>query len=249
MSLYAGTIGWSYSFWKGGFYPEKIASKDFLSYYSSKFNSVEVDSTFYRIPTAKAIEGWKEQTPETFKFSLKFPGLITHIKMLKDCKETTQIFLERAALLEEKLGVLLLQFPPLFRIQHLPLLTDYLQALPKQNRFAVEVRNKSLLSVELYSLLKEHNVAFVWGNSPKIPQVEEKTADFMYLRWEGDRKTVNGTLGKVEKEKSTETQNWVNKLSPFLDGGIDVFGYFGKYYSGFPPADTDLLHQLLLGKG
>jgi uncharacterized protein YecE (DUF72 family) len=246
MSLYAGTIGWSYSFWKGGFYPEKIASKDFLNFYSSKFKTVEVDNTFYRIPTAKAVLEWKRQTPENFKFSLKFPGLITHVKMLKDCEEQTRVFLERATLLEEKLGVLLLQFPPFFRKQHLPLLADYLPTLPK-HRYAVEVRNKSLLSLELYSLLKEQNVALVWGwgNAPKIPQIEEKTATFLYIRWEGARKTVNGMLGKVEVEKSSETQNWANKLKPHLESGNDIFAYFGKYYSGFPPTDTELLNNLL----
>jgi uncharacterized protein YecE (DUF72 family) len=118
--LHLGTIGWSYNFWKGNFYPNKMASKDFLNYYSTKFNTVEVDSTFYRIPTPQAITNWKKQTSEGFIFSLKFPQIITHIKMLKDCQRETDVFLDRAKLLGQKLGPLLLQFPPNFGTEHLP---------------------------------------------------------------------------------------------------------------------------------
>lgn len=110
-NLHLGTIGWSYSFWRGNFYPNKTASKDFLAYYATKFSTVEVDSTFYRIPNQQAIANWKEQTPDGFSFSLKFPGVITHIKMLKDCQSETGYFLERTKILKEKLGPLLLQFP------------------------------------------------------------------------------------------------------------------------------------------
>lgn len=91
-NLHLGTIGWSYSFWKGNFYPQKTVSKDFLGYYATKFDTVEVDSTFYRIPTEQAITKWKNQTPDAFLFSLKFPSIITHIKMLKDCERETNLF-------------------------------------------------------------------------------------------------------------------------------------------------------------
>ena len=103
-NLHLGTIGWSYSFWKGNFYPQKTVSKDFLGYYATKFDTVEVDSTFYRIPTEQAITKWKNQTPDAFLFSLKFPSIITHIKMLKDCERETNLFFQRTALLGEKLG-------------------------------------------------------------------------------------------------------------------------------------------------
>ena len=113
-NLHLGTIGWSYSFWKSSFYPAKAVSKDFLSYYATKFDTVEVDSTFYRIPTLQAVTNWRNQTPPNFIFSLKFPNVITHVKMLKDCQRETNLFLERASVLGEKLGALLLQFPPSF---------------------------------------------------------------------------------------------------------------------------------------
>jgi len=153
-NVYVGTIGWSYNFWKGSFYPAKLPSPKFLSFYASQFNTVEVDNTFYRIPNPQALLKWRQQTPEGFIFSLKFPQLITHIKMLKDCQRETSLFLERAKLLGQKLGPLLLQFPPSFGKEQLPALSSFLRDLPKENRYVVEVRSKSLLTESFYSVLK-----------------------------------------------------------------------------------------------
>ncbi len=238
-------MGWSYSFWKGSFYPKDLASKDFLSFYSERLDTVEVDSTFYRIPRTGTVTEWKQQTPAGFLFSLKFPQKITHIKMLQDCQEETRVFLERVDGLGEKLGVLLLQFPPMFRQQHLPLLRDYLKTLPKEYRYAVEVRNKSLLTEELYALLKEHGIALAWVDAAKMPFVTQVTADFVYVRWEGNRKTVTGTLGKVETDRTAQIQDWSSKLKPYVRQGTAVFGYFSKYYSGFPPSDAKELFKNL----
>ena len=234
-------MGWSYSFWKGNFYPQDLPPKDFLSYYAKQFDTVEVDSTFYRIPRTETVTEWKQQTPQGFLFSLKFPQKITHIKMLKDCQEETRVFLEHVGLLEEKLGVLLLQFPPMFRQQHLPLLRDYMKTLPNGFRYAVEVRNKSLLNEDLFALLKERNVALAWVDSPKMPLVTEKTADFVYVRWEGDRKAVTGTLGKIEADREADIQRWAEKLKPLFKKDNSVFGYFSKFYSGFPTSDAEEL--------
>jgi uncharacterized protein YecE (DUF72 family) len=238
-NVHVGTMGWSYDFWKGNFYPQKLASKDFLSYFATQFGSVEVDSTFYRIPNTKTVTDWKNQTPKDFVFSLKFPQVITHVRMLKDCQDVAKVFLESASLLGEKLGVLLLQFPPMFRQQHAPLLKDFIGFLPKRHRYAVEVRNTSLLNTEIYQLLRDNNVALAWVDSSSMPLIEEITADFLYLRWEGDRKTVNGTLGKTETDRIKNIQEWANRLRPLLNKGTKFFGYFSKYYSGFPPSDVN----------
>lgn len=242
--LHLGTIGWSYTFWKGPFYPKKTASKDFLAYYSKQFNTVEVDSTFYRIPTQPTVENWRKQVPEGFLFSLKFPQLITHIKALKDCQPETDAFLARIGLLGGKLGPLLLQFPPNFNATHMPDLVEYLQKLPKQHRYVVEIRNKSWLNQEFYTILRANKVALAWAETPLMAENAEVTADFLYMRWEGDRKAVNGTLGKVEADRKAGLQTWAVRLKPFLDRGVEVFGYFGKYYSGYPPLDIELLSSL-----
>lgn len=238
-------MGWSYDFWKGNFYPENLTSKEFLAYYAKQFGSVEVDSTFYRIPRAQTVTEWKQQTPEDFMFSLKFPQVITHVKMLKDCREETKVFLEHVGLLGEKLGALLLQFPPMFRQQHVPLLKDFLELLPKGYRYAVEVRNKSLLNADFYRLLRDNNVALAWVDSPSMPLTDEVTADFVYVRWEGDRKKVTGTLGKTEGDKIVQIQEWADRLKPLLVKGTEFFGYFSKHYSGYPPSDAnEFLNQV-----
>jgi uncharacterized protein YecE (DUF72 family) len=243
--LHLGTIGWSYNFWKGNFYPKKTLSKDYLAYYSQQFNTVEVDSTFYRIPTQPTIIKWKQQTTQNFVFSLKFPQLITHIKVLKDCQYETDVFLKTVSLLEEKLGALLLQFPPNFGAEHLSDLEVYLQKLPKQHRYVVEVRNKSLLTPEFFSILKANKVALAWTDSPLMVQISEVTADFLYVRWEGDRKKVNGTLGKIETERKEDLKMEAAKIESLVNKQVEVFGYFGKYYSGFPPSDIVNLKQYL----
>jgi len=245
-NLYLGTIGFSYDFWKDTFYPNKTPSKNYLNYYSSKFNTVEIDSTFYSIPTEKTVTNWKQQTPLNFRFALKFPQIITHIKRLKDCQNETRVFLQRVNLLEEKLGPLLLQFPPNFTAEHLPDLTDYLQSLPKPRRYVVEVRNKSWLNKDFYSALSAKGVALAWAEAALSLQVSEVTADFLYLRWEGNRKKVNGTLGKIEVDRKDDLKAWANKLSSFLENQITVYGYFGKYFSGFPPSDVGYLQSHLV---
>jgi len=244
-NLHLGTIGWSYNFWKGNFYPNKTASKDFLAYYATRFDTVEVDSTFYRIPTPQTITTWKNQTPQSFTFSLKFPGKITHIKMLKDCQTETSLFLDRAKLLGEKLGPLLLQFPPNFGVEHLADLTVFLQRLPKLNRYVVEVRDDAWLNPDFYSLLRANNAALAWVDSPNMPLNSEVTSDFLYVRWEGDRKKVNGLLGKIEADTQDSLRTWSDRIKPYLSGKMEVFGYFGKYFSGFPPSDVDFLLSLL----
>ena len=243
-NLHLGTIGWSYNFWGGKFYPHKTAPKDYLMYYSSQFNTVEVDSTFYRIPTPKTISNWKEQTPENFRFSLKFPQVITHIKMLKDSQYETEVFLKRAALLEEKLGALLLQFPPNFSVEHLNDLEKFLQNLPSNYRYVVEVRNKNWLNQMFYSLLRERNVALAWADNRLMGEVNEVTSDFLYVRWEGDRKKVNGILGKIEVDRAEDLKLEAEKIKPFI-GKMEVFGYFGKFYSGYPPSDVANLQESL----
>jgi uncharacterized protein YecE (DUF72 family) len=244
-NLHLGTIGWSYNFWKGAFYPDKTASKDFLAYYAERLDTVEVDSTFYRIPTQQIVTNWKQQTPNGFVFSLKFPQVITHVKMLKDCQNETAAFLDRAKLLGEKLGPLLLQFPPRFTAQYLPDLADYLHGLPKLHRYVVEVRNKTWLNQDFYSLLRDNKVALAWADSPLMSQISEETANFLYVRWEGDRKKVKGTLGKIEVDKKNNLKLWADKIKLFLEKRMEVYGYFGKYYSGYPPSDVAYLQIAL----
>jgi uncharacterized protein YecE (DUF72 family) len=237
-------MGWSYSFWKPTFYPKNLPSKDFLSFYANHFNTVEVDSTFYRIPTQQTVTEWTKQTPDEFLFSFKFPQKITHIKLLRDCEEETRVFLERVGLAEKKLGVLLLQFPHMFRQEHLPLLAKYLKTLPTKHHYAVEIRNKSLLNGELIGLLKDCNVALAWVDAAKMPFVPEETADFVYVRWEGDRKTTPEMIIQTEPDRTAETPVWVERLKPILMRQVPVFGYYSKYYASIRQVAQDIVPSL-----
>jgi len=140
---------------------------------------------------------------------------------------------------------LLLQFPPSFTVKHLSDLEDYLHMLPRGHRYVVEVRNKSLLTPDFYAVLRENQVALAWADSPLMTEIVEVTADFLYVRWEGDRKVVSGTFGKMEVDRSEDLKVWAEKLKLYLHEDIDVFGYFGKYFSGYPPCDINCLSVFL----
>ena len=243
--LHIGAMGWSYSFWVGDLYPKGLRPDEYLAEYSRRFNTVEVNNTFYRIPTTNTVRTWEKHTPSSFMFSAKFPRVITHVKMLRNCEKEADRFLSTMSQLQDKLGPLLLQFPPSFKPEHLPLLRDFLSALPRNHRYAVEVRNKELVKEELYSLLRETRTALVLVNQLSVSSIEDSKADFVYIRWEGDRRKVIGTLGKVEADRKKEIQEWAQIVQRLLDRNLEIFGYFSKYYSGYPPADITQLLTLL----
>jgi uncharacterized protein YecE (DUF72 family) len=236
-------MGWSYWFWVGDFYPRGLKPAAFLAEYAKHFDSVELDNTFYRIPSASTVKAWRKQTPEGFLFSAKFPRIITHVKMLRDCEREVDTFISRMSHLQNKLGPLLLQFPRSFGPKHFPTLREFLSTLPKGFRYAVEVRNKGLLGEKLNSLLRENGVALVLVGQP-VPE-EEVATDFVYVRLKGDRRKVNGTLCKVEVDRTEDIRKWAVQVKSFLDRQLEVFGYFSKYYSGYPPKDAEQLLNLL----
>lgn len=244
-AMHIGTMGWSYNFWIGKFYPEGSPSKNLLAEYAKKFDTVEIDSTFYRIPYRKTVENWKLQTPEGFMFSAKFPRVITHVKSLENCEDELAVFLDHLSLLGDKLGPMLLQFPPGFKPEKFDVLKDFLHRLPEGYRYAVEVRSKKWLDQKFFTLLRDHRIAFVLIDHPWMPEMDTITADFTYLRWEGDRKTIQGTLGTVEKDRSRDITRSAGKIRGFLEENVEVFGYFSKTYSGFPPGDVQMLMDLL----
>jgi uncharacterized protein YecE (DUF72 family) len=135
----------------------------------------------------------------------------------------------------------LIQFPPAFGPEKIPLLRDFLPKLPPGHKYAIEVRNRKILNDKLYSILKENNVALTLSTNPSLPVTEQITSNFAYIRWEGDRSKVNGTLGKLEIDRTNDIKGWANKIVRLLDKTTQVFGYFSKYYSGHPPSDVRIL--------
>ncbi|MGH9444588.1 MAG: DUF72 domain-containing protein [Terriglobia bacterium] len=194
-NLFMGTLSWSAESWVGPFYPPGTPPADFLPIYATHYNTVEIDSTYYRIPSSKMVQGWRDRTPSGFIFAAKFPAEITHNKLILDWERESDEFLGIMELLGEKLGPLLLQFPYLNQEAmpssdaFLERLARYLERLPRTHRYALEVRNRNWLAQPLLDLLRQHGVALalvdqVW--MPTITQLAEKldvlTADFTYIR-------------------------------------------------------------------
>jgi uncharacterized protein YecE (DUF72 family) len=182
MNLFVGTSGYSYKEWKGNFYPEDLPAKEMLSYYSRRLPAVEINNTFYRLPQPSMVENWKQQVPDTFRFSIKATQRITHIKRLKNCAEETKYLMETAALLGERLGVVLFQLPPNSK-KDAERLREFVDCLPPNSRAAFEFRHESWLDDEICDLLRSKNCALVVSDTDEKPLTSiNATANWGYLR-------------------------------------------------------------------
>jgi uncharacterized protein YecE (DUF72 family) len=182
MNLYVGTSGYSYPKWKGKFYLEKLPAQRMLPCYGEHFRAVEINSTFYRLPTAAVVEKWAEVVPVDFQFALKAPKRITHVRGLNDVGAAVSSLLEVADVLAGRLGPLLFQLPP-HLAKDVPRLRAFLTLLPKQRRVAFEFRHRSWFDDEVMGLLRIHGAALGVADAeggPKVPWMA--TADWGYLR-------------------------------------------------------------------
>ncbi len=181
MKLFVGTSGYSYKEWKGPFYPEELPDKGMLNYYSSQLPAVEINNTFYRLPSAKMLENWQEQVPESFRFVLKASRKITHFKKLKETDEETNYLFKTAATLGEQLGVILVQLPPYLR-KDIDLLQNFLKLIP-DGKATFEFRHHSWFEEDVFESLRSKNCALNFsemGDDSEIKVVS--TADWGYLR-------------------------------------------------------------------
>jgi len=205
MKLHVGTSGYSYKEWKGNFYPEDLPAKEMLSYYSRRLPAVEINNTFYRLPQPTMVENWKQQVPARFRFSIKATQRITHIKRLKNVADETKYLLETAALLEERLGVVLFQLPPNSK-KDAERLRDFLALLPDDTRTAFEFRHETWFDEEVFDLLRKKNSALVISDTDAKPLTEIiSTATWGYLRL---RKTNYDESDLVEWMKRVQSQKW-----------------------------------------
>lgn len=181
MDLWIGTSGFQYSEWKGSFYPEKLPVSKMLPYYAERFATTEINYSFRRIPSAKTIQSWAEATPPRFKFTFKAPERVTHISRLRDCEEILRFFAGVILELNDKLGIVLFQLPPVLKCD-VPLLRAFLNDLPRSIRAAFEFRHDSWFTDEVFDALREHNAALCIAESERIAAPTVPTADFGYLR-------------------------------------------------------------------
>jgi uncharacterized protein YecE (DUF72 family) len=259
--LYLGTSSWSASSWEGVFYPPGTKPTDYLAFYATRYSTVEVDSTFYRIPTQAMIKKWDQSTPPHFLFAAKVPQAITHEKVLLDCQEEFRQFLDAMEGLGNKLGPLLLQFP-YFNKNLFPSLESFLErlkpflaSLPSHIHWAVEIRNKNWLKPSFYQLLRDHRIAYTLIDQAWMPSIQQilktgdpLTADFAYIRWLGDRKGIEAITTRwdaVVLDRAADLQQWVIPVQTFRKQGKVVYGFFNNHYSGHAPASLELFQKLL----
>jgi uncharacterized protein YecE (DUF72 family) len=205
MNLHVGTSGYSYKEWKGNFYPEDLPAKEMLSYYSRRLPAVEINNTFYRLPQPGMIENWKQQVPQAFRFSIKASQRITHIKRINNVADETKYLLETAALLEERLGVVLFQLPPNMK-KDTGRLKAFLDLLSADVRTAFEFRHETWFDDEVFGLLSTKHCALVVSDTDEKPLTEIiSTAKWGYLRL---RRTAYDENDLVEWMTRAQTQKW-----------------------------------------
>jgi uncharacterized protein YecE (DUF72 family) len=213
--LFAGTSGFAYRQWKPGFYPEKLKSADMLRYYARHLPSVEINNTFYRMPSARLVAGWRDETPESFSFALKAPQRITHVAKLADVADPLARFLEAARALGSRLGCILFQCPPWLRYEA-KRLDDFLASLPSGGeRFAMEFRHPSWSNEEARGKLAARGVAWCTVDGDEAePAIETTTPEFVYLR-----------LRRAAYDDRSLAA-WAERLRPLLARGADAYVYF-----------------------
>jgi uncharacterized protein YecE (DUF72 family) len=216
-----GTSAFTAEGWEGTFFPADVKPGDFLTYYATKFDTVEVDSTFYRTLSKATVQGWAKKTPEAFLFAAKVPQVITHEKVLVDSDPDFKQFVKAMDNLGEKLGPLLFQFGYFNKKAFLGVndflarLRPFLKKLPKDHKFAVEIRNKNWLVPQFVEALRERGVALALIDQawmPRPAQWFEKfnpmTADFTYVRWLGIARGLRDRRRYVTKSSWTVVRTW-----------------------------------------
>ncbi len=272
MSLHYGTSSWSEKSWIGVFYPEGIAPAEMLTHYAGRFGTVEADVTYYRIPSRGMVQNWYARTPDDFILSAKFPRSIVHggedrlpdPARLLDTEvigEERDFFLEAMAHLGKKCGPLILQFPyfnkkvftspePFYQR-----LDAFLETLPGNFRYGVELRNSRWITGTLIDLLKAHNAALVWADIPYMPfpdtmarTVNPVTADFLYIRLIGDRKAVEEktrSFNRIVLDKTDSLARWVKIIREYRSEVEDIFLYANNHYAGHGPATVRRAVEML----
>ena len=250
MQIYVGCSGWSYSSWKGPFYPVDLDNSEWLNYYSHVFDFVEIDSSFYRIPTAFTVKNWLKKTPDNFRFTAKFPKVITHDKRLKNVENELEIFFSQIDPLQEKTSALLIQLPPsLGIVEGLEALREVVPELDNRFRYAVEVRNNSWFQDLAYSFFANNNICMVWSQLAGLRTPPVITTDFLYVRFIGDRRIGEEDFGRIQIDRIAELQYWSDKVKQITENVADrvelAIVAANNHYAGFGPGTANVFRRLL----
>lgn len=242
--IHIGCSGWSYKDWVGPFYPKDAKQRDFLRLYSSVFDTVEIDSSFYRIPNQFMISLWKKNTPEEFVFCPKFPKKITHELKLHNVSSTLSFMYRMLAELGERLGPLVVQLPPSFKYEKgMPVLSNFVSELKTGFRHAIEFRHDSWFRQDVYKLLESKNVSFCWSITQYVTTPHEITSDFIYTRMVGERDITN--FNAIQKDMSKQMKEMSSAVKDVIGSVDDAFVFFNNHFAGFGPESVNEFRRLL----
>jgi uncharacterized protein YecE (DUF72 family) len=256
-----GTSAFTAAGWAGSFYPNGMKPAEYLSHYATHFNTVEIDSTFYRTPAVSVVKGWAAKTPKDFLFALKVPQVITHEKVCRDCDDDLKHFLSAVDNLGDKLGVLLLQFgyfnKMLFKTQaeFIAVLEPLLKSLPTGYKFALEIRNKNWMDARFMDLLRKYKVGFALIDQSWVPRpwefttpLETNTAEFAYIRLLGDRKGIEAQTkvwDKVVVDRNADLKKWAGEIDSIQKLKIPIYTYVNNHYAGCAPETVRAFQKML----
>ena len=235
---YIGTSGWHYDDWRGRFYPEKLPKAKWLEFYAQHFNTLELNNTFYHLPTENAFKNWYESSPPGFIFAVKASRYITHIKRLKDCQEEIKKFTSRAALLKGKIGPLLYQLPPGLRYDNAKLV-DFLKILPCELKHVIEFRHASWFTEEAYEILRRHKVGFCVFDMPKLASPIIATTDYAYIRFHGSDSLYSSRY--TDKEMA----DWAKKIKRLAKNLESVYIHFNNDIAGYALENAEMIREYL----
>lgn len=237
-SVHIGTSGWNYKHWLGPFYPEHLPQDEMLCFYARHFDTVEINNTFYHLPTIKTFTSWRKQVSKDFLFAVKASRFITHMKKLKAPKTSAKKLFNRMQKLEETLGPVLFQLPPGWR-RNDERLARFLESLPARHQYVFEFRDASWFKQDIYDLLKQHNVAFCIHDFRGQKTPREITADFTYVRMHGPRKAAYS--GSYQPRV---LQNWAQQIAEWQKKLKDIYIYFNNDAEGNAIKNALKLRQL-----
>jgi uncharacterized protein YecE (DUF72 family) len=236
--FYCGTCGWNYPHWKSTFYAG-VKQKDWLAYYSTRFDSVEINNSFYRLPESATFAKWRDSTPEGFVFAVKASRYLTHVKKLSEPHEPLRRLLDRSERLGDKRGPILYQFPPNWSID-LARLEAFLALLPSGVRHVFEFRNETWQVDAVWSVLERYGAAYCVMDSPGLPLQVRVTANFSYVRMHSGGERTSGRY--TNKALAT----WAARLEQMLGRG-DVYVYFNNDIHAYAVHNALTLRKMVLG--
>ena len=247
MNLYIGCSGWSYKGWIGTFYPSNLENKNWLLYYSKFFKFVEVDSTFYSIPARFVVKGWKDKTPDDFKFALKFPKIITHEKKMEDVSKDLLVLFNNLEPLLDKTLLLLIQLPPhLTESKGFDALQNMVNKLDNRFKYAIEFRDSSWFNDNVYDFLKNNKMTLTWSVRDELKTPPIKTSDHINIRFIGDRSIDDKDFGKIVKDRKKEMVEYIDILNKTdLEDYQNIAIAFNNHYAGFGPQSANTFLKLM----